>query len=94
MIHATRSWRKSRHPLARVAAAALTLIVVCGVVVLGLAALALLVAVGAAFLLVRTLRNAYAAKPARARPTTAGTIEGEFVVVKDVPAHDRSPRLV
>lgn len=94
MIHATRYWLKSRHPLARIAAAALAIVVVCVVVVLGLAALALLVAVGTVFLLVRTLRNAYAAKPAAARPAATGAIEGEFVVVKDVPPHDRSPRLV
>lgn len=93
MIHATRSWLKSRHPLARVAAAALALVVVCVLLVLGLAVFALLVVGGAAFVLVRALRNAHAAKPARPRSGT-DTIEGEFVIVKDVPPHDRSARLV
>jgi hypothetical protein len=94
MIHATRYWLKSRHPLARVAAAALALVVVSVLVVLGHAVFALLVVRGAVFMLVRTLRNASAAGSAAPRATTPGTIEGEFVVVKDVSPNDRSARLV
>lgn len=94
MIHATRHWLKSRHPLARIAAAALALVVVCVLLVVGFAVFALLVVGGAAFMLVRALRTTYAARPATPRANAPGTIEGEFVVVKDVPPHDRSARLV
>ncbi len=94
MIHATRYWLKSRHPLARVVAALLALIVVAVLVVLGLAVFALLVAGGMVFMLVRALRRAYAANAPAPGADASGTIEGEFVVVKDAPAHDRSPRLV
>lgn len=94
MIHATRYWLKSRHPLARVAAAVLALVVVSVLMVLGLAVFALLVVGGALFMLVRMLRNASAARSAAPRATPPGTIEGEFVVVKDVPPNSRSARLV
>jgi|GEM_PF-4307993 len=98
MFHASRHWLKSRHPLARVAAAAIAVVVVAVLLVLGLAVFALLVVGGAAFMAVRALRRAHggaAAAPAPAAPAEAtGTIEGEFVVVREAGPRDGTPRPV
>ncbi|HEY6942930.1 hypothetical protein [Dokdonella sp.] len=90
MFHAGLRLVKSRHPLARLAAALIAVVLVIGLVAVGVFALAVLVVGGALFALVRALR---APRPAAAAGTAtpSGVIEGEFTVVADGPARKRAP---
>lgn len=88
---------RPRHPLARVAAALLGIAVFGALLVFGLIALGVLIAVGGALMLVRAWRGRHgsgrhrtpASGPSdRGRPS--GVIEGEYVVVHEhrhIPDH-------
>ncbi|HEU4664950.1 MAG TPA: hypothetical protein VFS55_13060 [Dokdonella sp.] len=91
MFHAGLRLVKSRHPLARLAAALIAIVLVVGLIAVGVFAFAVLVVGGALFALVRALRASTQA-PAQARAATpSGVIEGEFTVVADGPARKRAP---
>lgn len=92
MFHAGLRLVKSRHPLARLVAALIAIVLVAALVAVGVFAFAVLVVGGALFALVRALRAP--SRPAAAAPRAAapaGVIEGEFTVVADGPAHKRAP---
>lgn len=92
MLHAGFRLVNSRHPLARLLAAVVAIVLVAGLVAVGVFAFAVLVVGGALFALVRALRAASrpAAAPARGA-APSGVIEGEFTVVADGPARKRAP---
>lgn len=73
-----------RHPLARLALALLGLALFGALLVFGLIALAVMVAVGAVLMLVRAWRNRHApdvSVPPHARETDV--IEGEYVIIHE-----------
>jgi fatty acid desaturase len=78
--------QRPRHPLARLALALLGLAVFGALLVFGLIALAVLVAVGGVLMLVRAWRGRHAdgnAPEDGSRPADPEVLEGEYVVIRE-----------
>jgi hypothetical protein len=90
MFYAALHSLRSRHPLARLAAVVLGIIVVIALLTIGVFVLAVLAVGGAVFALVRALRAPSMARPAQqSHNAPAGIIDGEFTVVADSGARTR-----
>lgn len=80
--------QRPRHPLARLALALLGLAVFGALLVFGLIALAVLVAVGGVLMLVRAWRGRHASGRGNtpedgSRPADPEVLEGEYVVIRE-----------